>query len=38
MTDERNIRIAASKEEHALKRRALSKYCVDCGEQLIQGI
>ena len=24
------------KEEHASKRRERSKYCVDCGEQLIQ--
>ena len=27
-----------SEEEHALKRRAMSKYCVDCGEQLIRRI
>ncbi len=27
-----------SEEEHARKRRARDKYCVDCGKQLIQGI
>jgi len=27
-----------SEEEHATKRRQQEKYCVDCGEQLIEGI
>ena len=27
-----------NKTEHARKRRQRSKYCVDCGEQLIRGI
>ncbi|MBW1773351.1 MAG: hypothetical protein JRJ51_12860 [Deltaproteobacteria bacterium] len=27
-----------TEEEHAKKRRERNKYCVDCGEQLIQGI
>ena len=26
-----------SQDEHAKKRRDRSKFCVDCGEQLIQG-
>jgi len=26
------------KNEHAISRRERNKYCVDCGEQLIQGI
>ena len=31
-------KIKCNEEEHTLKRRAMSKYCVDCGEQLIKGI
>lgn len=27
-----------SEEKHARERRKMNKYCVDCGEQLIQGI
>jgi hypothetical protein len=27
-----------SEEEHAIMRRKGSKYCVDCGEKLIQGM
>ncbi len=27
-----------SEEEHAIKRRERSKYCIDCGKQLIHGI
>jgi hypothetical protein len=28
--------LVCSEEEHAIRRRDRNKYCVDCGEQLIQ--
>ncbi|ODS29799.1 MAG: hypothetical protein SCARUB_05100 [Candidatus Scalindua rubra] len=30
------IKSWCSEEEHAIKRRERSKYCIDCGKQLIQ--